>query len=389
MTIRAALIGATLVAPGGTTFAASFAKLVDFSFAPKGGANPASGVFFYKGGLIGTTAIGGGANVGSLYKYRPGKGSVVDQVTLLHNFRLQDELTDVTGPQSELAVAGNIVYGAAFSIGNMYNIFIPGIYSFDLATGVETILFSGAEGDQPSGVILVNNLLYGTNAVDDYNNDLNGDILSYNSVTGIQSVLYVFSGGANGGTPLGGVVNANGVLYGTTSTGGVNGAGTIFSFSPSGGKKGEGLFKTVYSFDPGTDGVAPHGRLTYANGLLFGTTFSGGTENAGGVFIFDPVSSKETTLHLFNGSSEGLNPVAPLLYDHRRLYGTTTNGGPGKGGTVFELDPNTGHIKVLHSFSGVDGADPVGALHTHKGMLYGTTYAGGAGGTGTIFKLAP
>src|SRR5579859_1072684 len=45
---------------------------------------------------------------------------------------------------------------------------------------------------------------------------------------GDQSVLYSFTGGADGGTPNGLVLDFAGNLYGTTSTGGASGAGVVF-----------------------------------------------------------------------------------------------------------------------------------------------------------------
>jgi uncharacterized repeat protein (TIGR03803 family) len=74
------------------------------------------------------------------------------------------------------------------------------------------------------------------------------------------------------------------------------------------------------------------------------------------------------------------------------LYGTTSDGGTGGYGTLFEISP-TGAFTSLHSFDRVnDGSLPVAALTQDRGgNLYGTTeYDGGAGhGSGTVFKLAP
>jgi uncharacterized repeat protein (TIGR03803 family) len=79
------------------------------------------------------------------------------------------------------------------------------------------------------------------------------------------------------------------------------------------------------------------------------------------------------------------------------LYGTTYFGGSTCGayypgcGTVFSIDPNTGHEQVVYSFPGVlprDGALPKASLVDVGGRLYGTTAGGGAYNYGTVFELS-
>jgi uncharacterized repeat protein (TIGR03803 family) len=43
------------------------------------------------------------------------------------------------------------------------------------------------------------------------------------------------------------------------------------------------------------------------------------------------------------------------------FYGTTSGGGAGGSGTIFEVTP-AGHLTTLHSFVGTDGADYETAL---------------------------
>ena len=55
------------------------------------------------------------------------------------------------------------------------------------------------------------------------------------------------------------------------------------------------------------------------------------------------------------------------------LYGTTSEGGPGGWGSVFEVTP-AGTVQGLTSFNSQDGAYPTGTLiQASNGMLYGTT----------------
>jgi uncharacterized repeat protein (TIGR03803 family) len=62
-----------------------------------------------------------------------------------------------------------------------------------------------------------------------------------------------------------------GVLYGTTAFGNSFGGGTVFKISPT------GAFGVVYDFVTPSGGYAPNGKLVALNGVLYGTTYSGGT----------------------------------------------------------------------------------------------------------------
>jgi uncharacterized repeat protein (TIGR03803 family) len=98
---------------------------------------------------------------------------------------------------------------------------------------------------------------------------------------------------------------------------------------------------TLTSFG-GTNGANPDGHLiANANGNLFGTTVSGGTNNDCTVFEIANTgtgyASTPITLISFNGTN-GLNPVSGLIADaNGNLFGTTENGGAYGLGTVFEI----------------------------------------------------
>jgi uncharacterized repeat protein (TIGR03803 family) len=76
----------------------------------------------------------------------------------------------------------------------------------------------------------------------------------------------------------------------------------------------------------------------------------------------------------------------------RTIYGTTSAGGVGGGGTAYrltEIQPNSDlwRVSVLHSFS--TGNGPMAGLTADSaGNLYGTTYGGGQADCGTVFKLS-
>jgi uncharacterized repeat protein (TIGR03803 family) len=107
-------------------------------------------------------------------------------------------------------------------------------------------------------------------------------------------------------------------------------------------------FTVLYNFTGGADGGNPYaGLIRDAAGNLYGTAVDGsggcffGGQGCGTVFKLGPTGS-ETTLYSFGGADGG-DPVAALVQDAAgNLYGTTVNGGASGFcrygcGTVFKL----------------------------------------------------
>ena len=217
-----------------------------------------------------------------------------------------------------------------------------------------------------------------------------------------ETVVYSFTGGGDGAYPVSGVVfDHAGNIYGTTTGGGtgncnsyVGGCGVIFKLSPSENGWAE---SALYQFSGGADGGVPVGGLTFsASGALYGTTELGGTGN-GTVFELAPVGIEWTLNTIYTFPGPGIaGPTANLVLDAAgNIYGTTLNGPPNYppcAGSVFELSLSAGvwQYQLLYCFSGgMDGGSPyspvtLGANHT----LYGTTYSGGAYGDGVVWELS-
>jgi uncharacterized repeat protein (TIGR03803 family) len=209
---------------------------------------------------------------------------------------------------------------------------------------------------------------------------------------GRDKVLHTFTGGADGAFPYSGVVqDASGNLYGTTFEGGNSacplGCGTVYKIDSTGNKT------VLYAFTGGADGSAPMGDLLIdSTGNLYGTAMSGGTVcqygGCGTVFQIDP-SGTETTLYSFTGGADGALPLAGLVRDKKGdLFGTTYSGGIGLG-VIFEVTP-AGQEIVLHTFRGTnDGDSPESTLLRDAiGNLYGTTSGGRSHGS-VLFKVSP
>jgi uncharacterized repeat protein (TIGR03803 family) len=194
--------------------------------------------------------------------------------------------------------------------------------------------------------------------------------------------------GSNGQFPRSGLIaDAAGNLYGTTSTGGPSGFGLVYKLNPS-----TGTLTTLASFN-GSSGFAPsYGNLLADSaGNLYGTTSIGGAQSAGTVFKLNPTTGALATLASFSSASTGTNANAGLVADSAgNLYGTTTSGGAGSFGTVFELNSITGSLTTLASFNNSTGLPPESPLVIDAaGNLYGTTTQSGAGNWGTVFKVSP
>ncbi len=208
--------------------------------------------------------------------------------------------------------------------------------------------------------------------------------------------------GRNGTNPAAGLaLDEYDNLYGTTQTGGAAGTGTAFELSAPGHRApatlasfvsadGTGPLGGLALYSPGQFHVQGH---PFYAGNLYGTTSAGGANSDGTAFeLSGPDHTVLTTLVSFSASVTGSRPGSTLVAGSRGdLFGTTFTGGAGGGyGTVFRLS-GTGHqtLTTLATFNGPNGANPIGGLTLDAaGNLYGTTQYGGPGTGGTIFELA-
>lgn len=232
------------------------------------------------------------------------------------------------------------------------------------------------------------------------------------------NVLHAFTGGPDGGILNSGLIaDMRGDLFGTTSYSGGSGCdgigcGTVFKLEPPAAGRTTWTETVLYTFTGGADGAFPDsGLIGDARGAVYGATYLGGTNpypyGRGIVFKLAPLVPGKapwrlSVLHAFSGP-DGSNPQGSLIADARgTLYGMTIGGGnancfAGSGcGTVFKLTPpmsgqTTWTESVLHAFNEfIDGASPqANLLMDARGVLYGTTFQGGAGGAGTVFELRP
>jgi uncharacterized repeat protein (TIGR03803 family) len=163
-----------------------------------------------------------------------------------------------------------------------------------------------------------------------------------------EHILYRFGfSRTDGDTPSLGQLarDPEGNLYGAAG-GGEYKAGLVYRVTPTAGVLGDTWRTTIlYNFTGGADGDSPGGGVIVDNaGNLYGTTIAGGSSNCGCgvVFKLSPQTDgswKYTLLHTFVGS-DGAQPDANLaLGPDGKLYGTAATGGANGGGVVFQLTP--------------------------------------------------
>jgi uncharacterized repeat protein (TIGR03803 family) len=172
---------------------------------------------------------------------------------------------------------------------------------------------------------------------------------------GKETVLHSFANQRNGNGPEASLIrDAAGNFYGTTVDGGRGdcagqGCGLVFRLNPAGKET------VLYRFSGGADGAGPFlGNLIMdAAGNLYGTTDAGGggvgcEDSACGVVFKLDASGKETVIHSFSSSdgTDGYGLVGGVIMDPAgNLYGTTYFGGnlndcQGEGcGVIFKITP--------------------------------------------------
>jgi uncharacterized repeat protein (TIGR03803 family) len=335
------LIVTLILAPGAG--AASKYRVLH-AFTGSDGQEPrASLVLDQAGSLYGTTAWGGAYGLGTVFKMTPNAdGSWTE--TVLYSFTGGDGYEPWSTPVFDPA-------------GNLYG----------------TTMYGGASGN---GTV--------------YQLTPNPD----GSWT--QSVLYSFTGGADGNQPYTLAFDTAGTLYGTTWYGGTYGYGTVYTLTPN--PDGSWAQSVIYSFTGGKDGgylLRDCGLTFDAAGNLYSAAMNGGASGYGVTFELTPKSRsgwKERVLHAFWGHPAKVPQFAPILDAAGNLYGTTSAGGTQDAGTIYKLTPASGGkwtYKVIHTFNGRNGHDPLWIKFDKAGNLYGTTYWDDAGGYGVVFKLTP
>lgn len=353
------------------------------------------------GNLYGTTFFGGSSNGGVAFELTPpAPPSTTWTYTLLYNFCTQGGCADGNQPEGTLImdasgnlygttpVGGTDQQGVVFQLKpNQSRTVWTESVLYNFCVSVTCCLSSNCvDSSNPVGGLIMDGSgnLYGTTDGGLYEK---GDVFELSPPTPPATVwsyteLHEFSNNCTGQSCIDGytvvaplIMDAAGNLYGTTLAGGTANHGVVFELTRPRQSGAEWAESLLHEF-AGPEGAEPIGGLAFGcahtiwptptcdEQLLIGTTYYGGSDNAGTVFAVTPNESRtvwtEEVLHSFcsqrsRGScSDGNYPYSTVVVDgFGDLYGATVYGGGGAGscggncGTVFELVPPGSPVNPL------------------------------------------
>jgi uncharacterized repeat protein (TIGR03803 family) len=274
---------------GGVTVLHSFGSV------PNDGIDPVAGLIEDSDGIFyGTTSQGGTAGKGTVFEITG------QQVTILHSFGDGTVHNDGTSPGVGLVVDdqgnlyGTTATGGSANLGTVYKINsqkqVTILHSFTqpLSVSFDTgAPPNGSGGYSPNSRLALgtDGNLYGTTAASGYGY---GTIFKI-TPRGQETVLHYFGDGTVANDGMEGIQGDNvltlgldGNFYGTTIGGGAAGKGALFKMTP------DGQVTILHSFGDGTvvnDGTLPEaGVVEDSNGNFYGTTSDGGSAGLGAVF---------------------------------------------------------------------------------------------------------
>jgi uncharacterized repeat protein (TIGR03803 family) len=375
--VRISIIGVTLLA----------ASLHGATLEPVASLNQSLIAFpqvrFSNGMFYGTDFGGfnGATDHGSVFKLGP-NGSL----TTLYSF--QATTPDEANPTLLIGADDGNLYGATAprAVGDLNGMifkltpsgtFTP-LYHFQDGKGTHAIsLIQGADGN-----------FYGTAAGDSSGGFFNHPAAMHNpgiffrlTPAGVFTVLYTFTGGADGSFPSALTQGADGNFYGSTVYGPetppniFNGYGTVFKITPA------GALTTLSSLTGGADGGNPGKVVQGGDGNLYGIADYPTIRT---LFKVTPAGVRSTVYSFTTANGTGPSRLTPSTDGN--IYGTTQTGGIPNVGTLFKIDP-AGQVSTYVFDGAATGGSPSQLFEGESQNLYGATLTGGASGHGTVFRL--
>ncbi len=373
-----------LAAAGGTSFrgvlfeydyaANTYSKKIDFTQAT--GATPYGSLVEGAGGVLyGMTNRGGNSDAGVIFSYNFTSSAFTKKI----------DLDPVIGsePLSELFKAPSGKYYGLTSKGGVNGKGVLFEYDAIGNTFTQKINFSDSLGYEPLGPLMqaTNGKLY---AVTSQGGLSHSGVVFEFDVNASQYAIKAHIGHFDEGAyPNGGLVQAsNGKLFGATSWGGMFGKGVIYEYDV----QVNGYTKKI---DLGNEiGIVFNGSFVEATpGKLIAAVTYGGNNGTGSILEYD-YNANVLTLKLdLVDTLNGINPIGAMVKAaNGKFYGTCIAGGihfdvntSNSGSVIFEYDYATNTYTKKIDLSLANGTSPFGAMVEYNGKLYGTTSEGGSG----------
>ncbi len=333
--------------------------------------------------LWGTMPLGGSTEAGTIFQYNT-DGSQLD---IIYDFKKYN----CSRPRTHAILADNsLFYGIASggfgSFGSVIYEFDPFTNEFNIAHDFfDPVTHQNYSADEGFLLQASNGKLYGVTQHGGTSGD--GQLFEFDIYTRECQYKVEFEAATKGEVPVGGLFEASdGRLYGVTYEGGTNGLGVLYVYDPS-----INMFAVLKHFNGLGNGAHPYGGVVQAaNGILYGLTINGGTQDEGVLFQYDIGSNSLSKLHDFNGSVDGANPEGIVLQaSDGHLYGLMSAGGPSGKGGIFMYDISQDLFVKKMDFNGSNGDSPHGSLIEYESSLWGMTSYGGVNNKGVLFRYDP
>jgi len=348
--------------------------------------SPRGKLLYASNGMIYGTAEGGLGSSGSvIYEYDP----LTSTFDFAYDFFDQETAMSANTRFTSLIEHSNgKVYGFTQNRGDNYD---GQLFEFDMQTrelNIKVHFEEATKGETPMGSLTEasDGRLYGV-TMEGGTHDL-GVLYVYDPATNIFAALKHFDGAGIGSYPNDGPIQAsNGKLYGMTRTGGTSGMGVVYEYDIA-----TNIITKKHDFDGLNTGAGPESKFMQAsNGKLYAVTRTGGTVDQGTIFEYDIATSVLTKKQDIGGSN-GTDFVCQLIeYTDGLLYGMASSGGLEDKGVLFKFDPESSSYTKLQDFYDEYGERPLGSLSLGPdGKLIGVTMDGGQGtNSGVLFDYNP
>lgn len=277
---------------------------------------------------------------------------------------------------------GSLVPGPS---GTFYGVHLSGglygaglLYKYDPATGAyQTLVDFKDFHPRLNFLVATNGKIYGLGETPTNA----GNLYEVDLATKVVSIKQTFPALGSNQTIM---ESATGKIYGLTPSGGANNAGTIYKYDPA-----LDAFSTELEF--GGSQQFPSGELLHAsNGKMYGYMAGGGANSLGGVFEFDPVNKTINTKASFSSGTGQPGGDHLIELNNDLILGRTNGGGANGTGDIFELKLSTGAITSRYSFpAGIAITLSSDLMKATDGMIYGTSGSPVAGSDARLFQYNP